>query len=106
MKHAVLSGTIEEQSCDVVAVGLWSAGWEQDERLLALDAALGGKLIELLQSEEFEAKAGKSRTLDTLGALNSKRILIWGLGEKDAVQLKGLRDFAHAAVQTVNQSKG
>jgi leucyl aminopeptidase len=70
-----------------------------------LDKILGGSLRELLQSREFEGRAGEVLVYHTHGKVAAKRLLLVGLGKKHQVTLDGIRQALGHAVKRVRQSK-
>ena len=71
----------------------------------ALDKALGGSLSELLQSKEFEGRAGEILVYHTQGKVPSKRLLFVGLGKKNNLTLDAIRQAMGHAVKRVRQTK-
>ena len=52
-----------------------------------LDKVLGGSLRDLLQSREFEGRAGEALVYHTHGKVPAKRLLLVGLGKKHQLTL-------------------
>ena len=71
----------------------------------ALDKALGGSVTELLQSKEFEGRAGETLVYHTQGKVPSKRVLFVGLGKKNTFTLDAIRQAMGHAVKRVRQTK-
>ncbi|HET9313386.1 MAG TPA: M17 family peptidase N-terminal domain-containing protein, partial [Nitrospira sp.] len=71
----------------------------------ALDKALGGSLSELLESKEFEGRAGEILVYHTQGKVPSKRLLFVGLGKKNNLTLDAIRQAMGHAVKRVRQTK-
>jgi leucyl aminopeptidase len=78
-----------------------AAGKPADERLAAVDRALGGLLLRCANDEEFSGKEGQQLSLHTHGKIGAQRVLVVGLGrEKDAERtLEQLRLGASRAVK-------
>ncbi len=70
-----------------------------------LDKAFGGALRELLQSKEFEGKAGEVVLFHTQGKVPAKRIVFVGLGKKKNVGLDQIRQAMGHAAKRVRQAK-
>lgn len=70
-----------------------------------LDKALGGALHGLLQSKEFEGKAGEVVLFHTQGKIPAKRIILVGLGKKKDLGLDQIRQAMGHAVKRVRQAK-
>lgn len=70
-----------------------------------LDQALGGALRGLLQSKEFEGKAGEVVLYHTQGKIPAKRVVLVGLGKKKDIGLDQIRQAMGHAVKRVRQAK-
>jgi leucyl aminopeptidase len=70
-----------------------------------LDKMLGGALRDLLQSREFEGRAGEALVYHTHGKVPAKRLLFVGLGKKSQLTLDGIRQALGHAVKRVRQCK-
>lgn len=70
-----------------------------------LDKALGGSLRDLLQSREFEGRAGEVLVYHTHGKVPAKRLLLVGLGKKHQLTLDAIRQALGHAVKRVRQCK-
>ena len=106
MDHKLGEGALTGAAVDLLAVGLTSENWKASEALVELDSALGGKLISTLEAEGFDAKAGTSRVVHTLGAVAPARIFVFGLGASAEVEAQGYRDFGFAAAAATIKAKG
>ena len=76
---------------------------KQDAALL--DRALGGSLRKLLQSKEFEGKANEVLLYHTHGKVPAKRLILVGLGKKNAVTLETIRQALGSAAKRVRQAR-
>jgi leucyl aminopeptidase len=70
-----------------------------------LDKVLGGSLGELLQSREFEGRAGEVVVYHTHGKVPAKRLLLVGVGKKHQMTLDAIRQALGHAVKRVRQCK-
>ena len=70
-----------------------------------LDRALGGALRQLLQSKEFDGKAGEVVLFHTHGKIPAKRLILVGLGKKHDLGLDQIRQAMGYAVKRVRQAK-
>lgn len=70
-----------------------------------LDRVLGGALRDLLQSKEFEGKAGEVVVFHTHRKIPSKRLILVGLGKKHELGLDQIRQAMGHAVKRVRHAK-
>ncbi len=71
-------------SCDTLVIPLY-----KDKKLSPasqeVDKASGKSISALLKGEDFSANLGEILTLPIVSGLSAKRIVLWGLGEKDKI---------------------
>jgi leucyl aminopeptidase len=67
-------------------------------RLAGLDAALGGRLGELIRAGDFRGKRGESQLLWAGASAPSPRVLLVGLGDESQLDGQGAREAAASAV--------
>ena len=60
----------------------------------ALDSALGGAISGLIADGEISGKRGELTVIHTLGRIAPKRVMVAGLGKREAFTLDGARDVA------------
>jgi leucyl aminopeptidase len=72
---------------------------------VGLNKVLGGSLRDLLQSREFEGRAGEALVYHTHGKVPAKRLLLVGLGKKHQLTLDAIRQALGHAVKRVRQCK-
>lgn len=105
MNHVASSAAAAAQDARVLAIGVFEDDWTTDAALRSVDEGLGGRLLPLLEGEEFKAGNGKSRRVDTLGAIGAARVVVWGLGKRAEVTGQRLRDYAHGAARAAIASR-
>ncbi len=71
----------------------------------AADAALGGAIAELLSTGDFTGKAAQVAVLYPRGALPARRLILVGLGKREALSLDGVRRAAALGVQKARELK-
>lgn len=94
MKIRVTAGNIAGQDTDAVVVNLFEGVTAPSGATGALDAALGGAITGLIADGEIRGKRGELTVIHTLGRIAPKRVVVAGLGERDAFTLDGVRDAA------------
>ncbi len=63
------------------------------------DAPLPAEVASLLETDDFPGKAGQTLLLYPRGALAPKRLLLVGMGKRDALSTEGIRRVSATAVQ-------
>lgn len=98
-------GRAEAEAAEILVLAHCEGERLNKQDTSALDKALGGSLSELLQSKEFEGKAGEILVYHTQGKVPSKRLLFVGLGKKNNLTLDAIRQAMGHAVKRVRQTK-
>lgn len=94
MKIRVTAGNIAGQDTDAVVVNLFEGVTAPSGATGAVDAALGGAITGLIADGEISGKRGELTVIHTLGRIAPKRVVVAGLGERDAFTPDGVRDAA------------
>ncbi len=105
MQVDVRAGRVEGETAEVLVLTHCEGEALCKEDAAALDKILGGSLHELLQTKEFEGKAGEALLFHTHGKLPTKRLLLVGLGKRKDLTLDGIRQAMGHAVKRVRQTK-
>jgi leucyl aminopeptidase len=101
MQTTVTTRPAAELRADLLAVPLAQLDakrWKVPARLHALDAALGGRLGEVVRAGDFRGKRGETLLLYGGAELPARRVLLLGLGPEADLDLQGVREAAAAAV--------
>ena len=91
MELRLLAGNLLETQCDVLAVTCFGDP-AKDATVKAINAALGGLVLDAATAESFEGKSLQTLGLHTGGKLPAKRILVVGLGNKHDFSSPQFRD--------------
>ncbi|MGC9521050.1 MAG: leucyl aminopeptidase [Anaerolineae bacterium] len=95
MEISTVTGAIGEQKTDAVAIGLFEEEVAaRSAQAAGLDAALSERLSTVLADGDFRGKRNETLVLYTYGALPAKRLILVGLGKRDAFQLDTIRQAA------------
>lgn len=105
MQVDVKVGRAEAESAEVLVLTHCEEERLSKQDAAAIDKGLGGSLRELLQSKEFEGKAGEILVYHTNGKVPAKRLLLVGLGKKKDLTLDVIRQALGHAVKRVRQAK-
>ena len=94
MKISVTAGNIAERDADAVVVNLFEGVTAPGGATGAVDGALGGAISGLIADGEISGKRGELTVIHTLGRIAPKRVMVAGLGKREAFTLDGARDIA------------
>lgn len=94
MKIRVTAGNIAQQDADAVVVNLFEGVTAPSGAMGAVDSALGGAISALIADGEISGKRGELTLIHTLGKIAPKRVMVAGLGKREAFTLDGVRDIA------------
>jgi leucyl aminopeptidase len=98
-------GHVDTETTDALVLLLCEGEGLPKEDGAILDRALGGALRDLLQSKEFDGKAGEVVLFHTHGKIQPKRLILVGLGKKHDLGLDQIRQAMGHAVKRVRQAK-
>ncbi len=94
-----------EWSGDGLAIGLFEDDVELTGDLASLDEKFAGSIKELIAEEEFKAKPGSSIATRVGSGSSVRKVLLVGLGKKEALKLDTLRRAAAAAARLAKKQK-
>jgi leucyl aminopeptidase len=117
MKFTVTKGALETFRADVVAIGCFESekGTEKKPKPavlqkgdggIAVNHALNGQLVKLIEAEEFTGAEGRQKVLFTAGMLPARYVILAGLGKKKEFTADTLRRAAGSIAKAVNDVKG
>lgn len=100
MEITVLNGELKEQSCDILAVGIYEKTETLSGVIASVDEALGDLIAEYgIRRDKFEGKFASTYLLQTYGKIPANKVLIVGLGEKDKFTPNKLRELCSKVVK-------
>lgn len=106
MEISVLNAQLKEQSCDVLAVGIWEKTETLTGVAASVDEALGGLISEfVIKKDKFEAKFGTTYLLQTYNKISANKVLVVGLGEKEKLTPNKLREVSAKIVSKASSIK-
>jgi leucyl aminopeptidase len=97
MEVTVKAGGLEKQSVDAIMLMLYEGDSVPQGVMAQIDQALDGAISALLQEGEFTGKSKQQAVLHTQGRLKSKKVVLVGLGQPEALTLERLRQAAGSA---------
>ncbi|HEY5931505.1 MAG TPA: leucyl aminopeptidase, partial [Nitrospira sp.] len=105
MRVQAKQGRVDTETTDALVLLFCEGEGLPKEDGASLDRVLGGALRELLQSKEFDGKAGEVVLFHTQGKIPAKRLILVGLGKKRELGLDQIRQAMGQAVKRVRQAK-
>ncbi len=103
MDYSIESSPLEELQCDCLIVGIY-----QDQQLsptaAALNNRLQGLIEKVIQRGDISGKNAETLLLNVIPDNNIERILLVGLGKKDAISAKDFRGALTAAINCIKKS--
>lgn len=105
MRVEAKQGPIDTEVTDALVLLFCEGEGLPKEDGALLDRVLGGALRDLLQSKEFEGKAGEVVVFHTHRKIPSKRLILVGLGKKHELGLDQIRQAMGHAVKRVRHTK-
>ncbi len=100
----VKQGRVEAEPAEVLVLPQFEGKHTLEDGAARVDRALRGALQDLVRSGEFEGKANQTVLLHTQGKIPAKRVLLVGLGEKEAQRVDILRQAMGSAAKRVRQA--
>ena len=99
MKFALLSSAVTAKATDCLVLGVWTKG-RLSAPAAAVDAALNGALARVAASGDVSGKLGDTLLLHPQSG-QSRRILLVGCGDADALDARSYRKAVSAAIKAV-----
>lgn len=87
----VLGGQIQDTAVDAIVVGLLAGVTSPGGAAGAVDAAMGGAISRLIAAGDLTGKLGEVTVLYPASGVVAPRVLVVGLGSKDAFGLEAVR---------------
>ncbi|TAK08674.1 MAG: leucyl aminopeptidase [Candidatus Manganitrophaceae bacterium] len=104
MEFKVQRGPLTKQASEVLILGHYEGEGLLPEAA-SIDKAIGGKIQEVLASEEFTGKFLQTLLLRTDRKIASPRLLLLGLGKRSEVTLDRIRQAAGRAATQIREMK-
>jgi len=103
MRYATTTTAAERISTDCLIVTLFEKN-RLDDTTSALDETAGGVIRTALRNGDITGKSGQTLMLYQPGGLKARRLLLLGLGERDAFSPKALGEALAGACRQLDQS--
>lgn len=106
MEIKVLNAELQEQTCDVLVVGIY----EKTEVLAGVIASVDEAFSEIIsefviKKDKFEGKFASTYLLQTYGKIPANKVLVVGLGEREKFTPTKLRELSAKIVTRVSSIK-
>lgn len=99
----VVQGALQESNADTLVVNLFQGVTFPGGATGALDTALSGAIAELIEQGDLKGKLGEVVAVYPRGAINAKRVLVVGLGDRATFDLEAVRKASAAALRTASK---
>ncbi len=103
MDVRVVQGSVTEVATEALCLGVFRGVRELGGAARAVDQALDGLLLSLLRDGDFRGERGETLWVPTQGRLPAKRVLLVGLGEREAFNADGVREAMAAAARAAER---
>lgn len=91
MEIVVESGRIEEKITELLSLGLFEGEKELTGVIGYIDDLLGGRISDVIKAGDFNGKPNQTLLLYTYNRIESKRLLLVGLGKREEFSLETVR---------------
>jgi leucyl aminopeptidase len=101
MKIRVVKGNLCKIKDEVIVIGVFEGKKSLSKQVLEIDSKMGGLIKKVIASGDFKGKFNQKKLLYTLKGINSKRILLAGLGKEKELTLDKLRGVIAGCAQSI-----
>ncbi len=105
MKTERIAGDIRTHKADLVVVNLFEGTASPGGATGAVDRAIGGAISAAIRDGDFRGKWGETLLLRPAKGIAAARVLVVGLGPKEAFTLERLRQSACPVMQAARKAK-
>lgn len=103
MEIKVEIGSVTEVSTELLVVNLFEDVGQPGGATGAVDAALQGAIADLMAAGDIKGKEGEVTLLYPRGGVSAKRVLVVGLGRRDALNVHAVRRAAAAVARKAQE---
>ncbi|MCX6022243.1 MAG: leucyl aminopeptidase, partial [Chloroflexi bacterium] len=93
MEVRVVRGDITQQASDAIVVNLFEGVTVPGGGTGAVDGALGAAISQIIADGDLKGRSGEFTLIHTLGKLPAKRVVVMGLGKREAFSLDRVRNL-------------
>ena len=105
MKVTVVTGDITKVASDAIIINLFEGTKQPGGATAAVDKALGGAVAKLIKSGEIKGKQGEMTLIYTMGKIKPDKVLVTGLGKKDALNPNVIRSVVAEACRYLKRTQ-
>jgi len=104
MEFSIKTVDLEKENTDCLVLGVYQSG-DLPAETAKIDQICDAALSKVIESGDFDGKAGSTLMLHQLPALIAKRVLLVGLGEQDQCNAKNFIKANKAATKALKNSE-
>ncbi|TLY35158.1 MAG: leucyl aminopeptidase [Nitrospirae bacterium] len=106
MKMTVTQQRLQDEAADAILLSHWESEDKFSGETAAIDAALKGRLRELLKNGEFSGRLGQVSILHVAPGerVRAKRVVLMGLGKRKEGSLEKVRRAVGTAVKAIREA--
>lgn len=104
MKVTAVTGDITKVVTDAIIINLFEGVKQPGGATAAVDKALGGAVSRLIKSGEIKGKQGETTLIHTFGKIKAAKVLVLGLGKKDALNANIIRNAVAEACRYLKKA--
>ncbi|MDX1415198.1 MAG: leucyl aminopeptidase [Candidatus Promineifilaceae bacterium] len=103
MNVEITQGSIQESSADTIIVNLFDGVKAPGGATGAVDQALDGAISDLITNGDLRGRAGETAVIYPRGTIDTLRVIVIGLGDRDDFDLEAARHASAAAILKARQ---
>ena len=104
MKISAVRGTLCKIKDEVIVLGVFEGKKSLSKQVLGIDSIMGGMIKKVIASGDFKGKYNQKKLLYTVKGINSKRILLAGLGNEKELTIDKLRGVVAGCAQSIRST--
>jgi len=104
MKIMAVKGNLCEIKDEVIVLGIFDGKKSFSKQVLEIDSSMGGLIRKVISSGDFKGKYNQKKLLYTVKGINSKRILLAGLGKEKEFTIDKLRGVIAGCAQSIRST--
>jgi leucyl aminopeptidase len=104
MKVTAVTGDITKVASDAIIINLFEGTKQPGGVTAAVDKALGGAVAKLIKSGEIKGKQGEMTLIHTMGKIKPAKVLVIGLGKKEALNHNVIRSTVAEACRFLRKA--
>lgn len=103
MNIQLITGSLSDTACDVLAVGIFEGGEASFSAAQAISETLRGQIIDILNNQPDSTKFGTTSILHVSYGKDTRKVVLLGLGKPQDFSLERVRGVAGEAVRAARK---